>query len=292
MIDQPFAAYTAPARHRPQIWRVLAGLVVVVVTMIAWLGVVFGALALLFGTTSALDWLGRLTIPVTPAPALLLLSSFVGMGLGTVLAARLLHRRGAGTLIGPRGRATRDFAIAIGVVVAVYGISLAVWSGGAPPQPNLPPPVWLAFLPVALLGIFIQTGAEELLFRGYLMQQVAARSNSRWLAYLLPSAIFGLLHLDPATMGTNAWPIVVSTTLVGLIAADLTWVTGSLGAAWGLHFANNVAALTVVATKGTITGLALYVTPYPADSLSPLVLVIDAAMLVAIWLVLRRVLRR
>lgn len=292
MIDHPFAAYTAPARHRPQIWRVLLGLVVVVVAMIAWLGIVFGSLVLMLGRAGAFDWLARIVEPVAPAATLLLLSSFIGMALGTVLAARLLHRRGPSTLIGPGGRAARDFAIAAGIVAAIYGVSLAVWSGNTPPESNLPVPVWAAFLPAAILGILIQTGAEELLFRGYLMQQVAARFASRWLAYLLPSAIFGLLHLDPATMGTNAWPIVASTMLVGLIAADLTYVTGSLGAAWGLHFANNVAALTLVATKGTITGLALYVTPYRAENLSPLVLVLDAAMLLAVWLVLRRVLRR
>ena len=292
MTDRPFAAYMAPARHRPQIWRVLVGLVVVVLAMIVWLGIVFGCLALGLGTAGAFDWLGRMVLAVTPAATLLLLSSFVGMAMGTVFAALLLHRRGPGTLIGPRGRAVHDFATAAGVVAAIYGVSLAVWSGGAPPEPNLPVPMWLSFLPAALLGILIQTGAEELLFRGYLMQQVAARFASRWLAYLLPSVIFGLLHLDPATMGTNAWPIVASTTLVGLIAADLTFVTGSLGAAWGLHFANNVAALTLIATKGTITGLALYVTPYRAENLSPLVLVVDAAMLLAVWLVLRRVLRR
>lgn len=292
MSNQPFAAYVAPARRRPQIWRVLVGLVMVVVGMIAWLGILFGALALVLGTADALDWLGRLAAPVTPARALLLLSSFVGMGLGTVLAAKLVHRRRPGTLIGPGRRASRDFVISAGVVAGIYGISLAVWSGAATPEPNLPVPVWIAVLPLALLGIWVQTGAEELLFRGYLMQQVAARFGSRWLAYLLPSAIFGLLHLDPATMGTNAWPIVASTALVGLLAADLTYVTGTLGAAWGLHFANNVAALTLVATKGTITGLALYVTPYRAETLSPLVLVFDAAMLVAVWLVLRRLLRR
>jgi uncharacterized protein len=41
----------------------------------------------------------------------------------------------------------------------------------------------------------------------------------------------------------------------GLIAADLTARTGSIGAAWGFHFANNTMAITILATDGTITGL-------------------------------------
>lgn len=292
MTHAPFTAFVAPARRRPQIWRVLLGCVVVVAVMALWGGASFGVLVWAFGMPGALDWLAGLAEPTTPAVTLLLLSTFFGMALGTIAAAKLLHGRGLASLIGPGRAALRDFGIATGVVAVFYAGSIGLWSVTATPEPNLPPGLWAMVLPVAIVLIVVQTGAEELLFRGYLMQQIAARFGIRALSYIVPSAIFGLLHLDPATMGGNAWVIVASTTLVGLIAADLTYVSGTLGAAWGLHFANNVAALTVVATKGTITGLSLYLTPYAADDLSPYLLGVDAVVLLAVWLVLRRLLRR
>jgi len=216
------------------------------------------------------------------------------MALAPVAAARMLHGRGPGTLFGPRGRLLRDFGRAVLVVVVLYTFSLLALSQGMPPEPNLAPRLWATLLPLSVGLVLIQTGAEELIFRGYLMQQIAARVPWR-LAYLvIPSVIFGALHYDPTTAGDNAWLIALSATAFGLAAADLTYATGSLGAAWGLHFANNCAALLIVATKGTITGLALYVTPYAADDLevTSTLVVMDLAGVVVIWGLLRWWLRR
>ncbi len=51
----------------------------------------------------------------------------------------------------------------------------------------------------------IQTGAEELVFRGYLQQQLAARFASPLIWMVLPALIFGAVHYDPATAGPNVW---------------------------------------------------------------------------------------
>ena len=82
--------------------------------------------------------------------------------------------------------------------------------------------------------------------------------------------------------------------LFGLFAADLTAATGSIGAAWGFHFVNNVVALAVLATDGTITGLALYLTPYAADGeeIARFAIVADVAMLTVAWALCRAVVRR
>ncbi|MFQ5439742.1 MAG: lysostaphin resistance A-like protein, partial [Paracoccaceae bacterium] len=104
--------------------------------------------------------------------------------------------------------------------------------------------------------------SEELVFRGYLQQQLAARYSSRWVWWVLPALLFGLAHFDGESTGVNAWLVVADTFLIGLIAGDLTARTGNLGAAVGLHLANNTAALLVMATEGTITGLSLFVTPF------------------------------
>jgi membrane protease YdiL (CAAX protease family) len=116
-----------------------------------------------------------------------------------------------------------------------------------------------------LIGVpllLLQVTSEELVFRGYLQQQLAARFDSRWIWYVLPSVLFGFLHYDTEIMGSNAWIVVAHTTIFGMIAADVTARTGNLGAAIGLHFANNLFALTIISLDGSLSGLGLYKTAF------------------------------
>lgn len=284
-----FDRFVAPARARPQIWRLLLGLVVMALTFAAALAAGAGVLAWTLGGAAAGTLLRRILEPVSPEGTVLLLASFVGLALAPVVAARLLHGRGAGSLFGPAGRTLRHFGLAAGLVAALYALSLLAWLTGFAPERNLAPELWLRLLPLGLVLVLIQTGAEEMVFRGYLMQQLAARFPHPAVYLVLPAALFGALHFDPLTMGANAWLVVASAALFGLAAADLTRLTGSLGAAWGLHFANNCVAILVIATQGTITGLALYVTPYSAAEVTvtaPLVLA-DLATLALLWAILR-----
>ncbi len=285
----PFTAFVAPARRRPEIWRLLLGLVVIALVMTLWVALSTGALVFALGLDRAMTVMARLANPVTPATTFLLLSTFIGMLLAPMAAVRLLHRRSVASLFGPGRIVLRHFVAALGIAMAIYGVTLGVWSTGFDALSNVPPGLWLALLPLSLLAVAIQTGAEELLFRGYLMQQLAARFATPLIYMLVPSLLFGLLHYDPITMGSNSWAVVGSTAFFGLIAADLTNATGSIGAAWGLHLANNIVAILLVATQGTITGLALFVTPYAASEVTitgPL-LMADLALVIVVWAALR-----
>jgi uncharacterized protein len=229
-----------------------------------------------------------------PRGTLILLVTFVGMALGPMAAARLLHGRRAGTLFGPRVRTLRDFAVAAGVVFAVLGVALGLWAVEYDAVVNLPFSIWALVLPLTLLGLLVQTGAEEILFRGYMQSQLAARFRSPLVWLVLPSLVFGIVHFDAVSAGDNVWLVVGSASVFGLIAADLTARTGSIGAAWGFHFANNVMAIAILATGGTITGLARWVTPYTLaeyDASAPAML-FDVAMLVIAWWLVRRAVAR
>ena len=87
---------------------------------------------------------------------------------------------------------------------------------------------------------------------------------------------------------------VLATFVIGLITADLTRRTGSLSSAWAFHFSNNAFALLFVSTDGTLTGMALFLTPYTAAdaSLMPIMLSADVITSILLWLILVRVLRR
>lgn len=288
----PHARFVAPARARPQLWRLLLGTVLILIIYFAGILGLLGAVWLFAGFDAMVLWAGRLTEGRTPAAVLLVLASFVFMALGPMLMARLLHKRKAGTLFGPWRDVARGFALGAGVVGGLIGLSALVMDLGFTPLPNLPLTLWLTLLPLALLGLLIQTGAEEILFRGYLQQQLAARFASPLAWAVLPSLLFGLLHFNGSAPPHIAWLTVAATGLFGMIAADLTRVTGNIGLAWGFHFANNVFALLVIALNGPLSGLALYTTPFTAaetDTLLPLI-ARDMAATVAFWAALRAIL--
>ncbi len=292
-LPAPFDAFVEPARARPALWRLALGLVLVVAAS-------FGLLvAIETAAWSALDadlharLFDRATARAHPAGTLLVLGSFVAPLLAVPLAAFLVHGRRPGSLIGPPGRAARDFARAAGAAAAVAAAYLLLWSLAFDSEPGLRPALWALYALPAMALIAVQTGAEELLFRGYLQTQLAARFRSPLAWAVLPSLAFGALHWDPALPWATAAMIVATTAAFGLIAADLTARTGTLGAAWGLHFANNVAAIALVAPPGLLSGLALRLTPYgEADAIMLPVLAADLAALGATWLACRWALSR
>lgn len=281
-----FDRFVAPARRAPEIWRLVAGLVLAVA---AWAAIGFGLMAVvagLAGPEEAEAWLARVAAGETPTAVLVMLAAVGGLLAGTALAARALHGRGLASLLGPG--IGRPFLAAAAICLAVAAAA-ALLPRDFALVPNTPPGLFLSFLPLALAVLLLQTGAEEVLFRGYLQTQLAARFRHPAVWMGLPSVLFGLAHLDPAGAGDAAWWIVAATTLFGLAAADLTRVTGNVGAAWGLHFANNCLAVLVVSVDGPLSGLSLWTTPFglaQADVLVPL-LAQDMALIVIVWAFIR-----
>ncbi|MBT8454592.1 MAG: CPBP family intramembrane metalloprotease [Alphaproteobacteria bacterium] len=294
MANPEFEAFIAPARARPQIWRLIVGLIV---ALLIYALTVFGLFFLYWmyfvEDEAGLDWAENIVDASDPNSLLLLLSTFIGMALGPFVAVWLLHKRGPGTLFGRGAKTLRDFTIAVATVGTILGVSVFIWSFRYDALPGLGFSTWATLLPLALLLVLIQTGAEEILFRGYLQQQLGARFASPLVWLILPAFLFGIVHYDPASAGDSAWIVVGSAAFFGLIAGDLTARTGSIGAAWGFHFANNVMALLFISTQGTLTGLALYLTPYEVSDAAKLggLIIYDLAFMVGAWLLLRRILR-
>lgn len=283
------------ARPTAQLWRIVLGLLVIGTTYFLWMVATGIALWLVTGSAGFEAELARIGAGADPGALVLLLSTFLGGWLGVWLTLRLLHRRPLGAAFGRAPVVLRDFVAGVAAMVLVGGgLTLAM-------TPMLPALVltpdlagWLWFLPLALLGVLIQTGAEEAVFRGYLQQHLAARFASplAWLGG--PTLLFGLAHFNPEGAGSNVWLVVAATGLFGLIAGDLTARSGSLGFAWGLHFANNVLALLLVSVSGSLDGMALLQLPEGAlpDALLRPLLLADMALMVAVWAACRLWLRR
>jgi membrane protease YdiL (CAAX protease family) len=124
-----------------------------------------------------------------------------------------------------------------------------------------------------VLGVFIQAVGEELIFRGYLLQQLAVRFRSPIIWAFLPALVFGLLHYNNPGGPDSALPefqifgfiisepgalYVLTTAITGTALAALVWRAGSLWPAAGLHVAVNVFSLTMVGAEGTLSGTQLW----------------------------------
>jgi uncharacterized protein len=107
-------------------------------------------------------------------------------------------------------------------------------------------PLFLAAL-VALIAI--QTFGEELFFRGYLFHSWAAIVPRPMLVALFWSAVFALIHFWNPDVALDPVPSLLSIFLFALFAQWLVSRTGALDAAWGLHFANNVAAFLLIQAR-------------------------------------------
>jgi hypothetical protein len=289
-----FDAYVAPARLRPQLWRLVLGVVLAIAIYVGWMLAVGTLIALWMGLDALDAQLGTLGLGRSPVALVVLLFTFIGMALGTFAATSWIHRRSIASLFGPRAAVLRDFALGAGLLFAVSAPVAALLLLSVDVSPGVAWGTWLAFLPLALAGLLIQTGAEEILFRGYLQQQLAARFTSRLVWMLVPSILFGLVHYAPSENGASTWFLVLATGFFGLLLADLTARSGNIGMAWGLHFANNVMAMLIFTTGEALDGLALFRLPFGLNDMGAMgwIVMLDLASMVLVWWLARRMLRQ
>lgn len=291
----PFAMLTGPAR-RPQLWRLAVGIGLVLAVTFLIGQLLFGLVLMLAPQGSSAALAEAIHRADAPLGMLILLVSMGALGIGAATAARVVHDRDPRTLIGPLPLALSQFRRTAGAagLAALLGGALMVWATDGAPQAGLTPLRWLALLPLTLPAILIQTTSEELLFRGYLQSQLAARLPQAWVWLTVPSVLFALGHYAPGTYGSAATSVAIWAFLFGLAAADLTARSGTLGPAIALHFVNNIVALALIAPQGDMSGLALMVWPFgPSDTEALLrMLPMDLVTLLISWLAARLALRR
>lgn len=109
-------------------------------------------------------------------------------------------------------------------------------------------PKFLILLVIAVVMIPIQTSAEELMFRGYLMQGFGLLAKNKWFPLLLTSIIFGGMHIFNPEVAKLGYIMSVYYIGTGLLLGIMTLMDDGTELALGFHAANNlVAALLVTA---------------------------------------------
>ncbi|MBK7935198.1 MAG: CPBP family intramembrane metalloprotease [Acidobacteria bacterium] len=120
------------------------------------------------------------------------------------------------------GGATLSFAVLVAFVFGGQRFELNLANGWQPVLTSL----------AVSFGVFAAAAAmEEALFRGYILQTFA-RSNLAWLAILLTSVFFGLVHADNPNAGVIS---TLNTVLAGIWFSVAYLKTRDLWFVWGLH---------------------------------------------------------
>lgn len=125
------------------------------------------------------------------------------------------------------------------LVVSVVGLNGVLWLSflaKGVPEFGDGQPGWLGFLMVIVLTSPLQAAAEEVFFRGYVLQAMGSASGNAWVGVVGSSVLFALLH------GVQNPALFAHRLAFGLIAGTLVVVTGGLEAGIAAHVVNNVAA--------------------------------------------------
>lgn len=187
--------------------------------------------------------------PLPPGPRLARSAVYVievaaslgALALGVLLAARLIFRRPMNSWItaAPRfrwrlmGWAAGYTCLGVGALTIV-----GMLTGDRPQWPVADAAAGtglkIAYVAACAGAFLVAAWAEEAMFRGYLLQQVSAFTNRGWVAIVVSSLAFSLMHLefDPAAL--------VARTLAGAAFAWAALRLGGLEFAIGAHLATNL----------------------------------------------------
>jgi membrane protease YdiL (CAAX protease family) len=115
------------------------------------------------------------------------------------------------------------------------------------------PASFFVLVAISLLLIPFQTTYEELFFRGYLAQGVAAWTRNRWMVLIIPSFIFGLLHVfNPEVKEFGFWLTMPQYWLFGLFFGLVSILDDGIELAMGVHAANNIFASVMVTHSSSV----------------------------------------
>lgn len=145
-----------------------------------------------------------------------------------------------GDLMSVEGRLrVRWLLVCSAIAFVLYGgaIGLAALLDDDPSPVRMDGNAWLV-IAVALVVVPFQATAEEVVFRGQLMQMVGAWTRWAWVPVVVSTPLFVAGH------AYDLWGL-IDVGVFGLLAALLTIRTGGLEAAMAAHVANNVVLFAV-----------------------------------------------
>jgi len=184
------------------------------------------------------------------------LGMFVAGFIGFFIGLRYIHKKTLTSILtGYERFRFRRFWYAF----AVWGVLLVVVTVGA--YLIDPEGVKVSFnaegliVSVIIMALFmpIQTGLEEMVFRGYLVQGLSQIFRNGWIPLLLASLLFGAAHMTNPEVEEYGWPIMLSYyCLFALFMGAIVLIDEGLELAFGIHLSNNLISSIMVSSDHSV----------------------------------------
>ena len=193
--------------------------------------------------------------------ALFLLTFAFGC-LGLYLTIKFIHNQSIKSLTTSRdkidySRIFYSFFLVVGITVLFMPIDLFLSPDEYELTFNLNQ--FLILVVICLTLLPMQTSFEEYLIRGYLLQGIGITTKSRFLAFTIPSILFGLLHFANPEIDKLGNAFIFAYIFMGFFLGLITMMDEGLELALGWHYANNLmAALFITADWSVLQTDSIY----------------------------------
>ena len=184
-----------------------------------------------------------------------LLLPFAGMLIGTFIAVKFIHGQPLLKLTTTRAKVDWNRAIFAFTLWGIFTLLMLFvdYSFISPEnyEWNFKLQPFLILCLIALILLPLQTSAEEYMFRGYLMQGIGVVFKYKWIALLLTSVGFGLLHYSNPEVERFGDIVMIYYIGTGLFLGIITLMDEGLELALGFHAANNLFTALLVSADWT-----------------------------------------
>jgi uncharacterized protein len=208
--------------------------------------------------------------------------TFIFWFLGTVLAVRGIHRRSAWGLVSAEQRINwprLSYGFAVWFVILMITAFISLWMNPGEYKFDFDVNKWpLAFLLVMILTP-IQTSAEEIFFRGYLLQGMGLITRQPLVLIFINGLLFMLPHLGNPEVANGFFWVASQYFAIGVFLAFITLQDNRLELALGVHAANNITHIFFTTTDSALGTPALWTAkPSPAGFMDIAIVLISISI--------------
>lgn len=256
---------------------------------------VIGSVVIFWGTFAYLmvvganDWLTSLSINRLVSRMVSGALPFLFVIIWLAAMVKLLHGRPFRSLINAEsgihyGRIGQGFCLWILLMAGWTGLDM--WLSPQHYHWAFDPSRWFWLLPLSALLVPIKTSAEELLFRGYVMQGLRLMTKRPLLLLLMNGFVFALPHLNNPEMLRGSFMLGAFHYFVwGVIFAAITLMDNGLELTLGVHTAHNMFSYLMVGTLDSVVATpTLWIQQVPVAPLASIfVLLINGAIFYGVF---------
>lgn len=181
-------------------------------------------------------------LPANTTLFLLLLPFALVFG-AILLLTKVLHKLTLRELITSRSRVDWEriwFGFVSVVVMSAIMLLISYFADPNALQWNYKPKAFALLVVISVLMVPLQTSAEELFFRGYLMQGLGRIFPKRIVPFVITSVLFGLLHFANPEVEKLGKVILITYLATGFFLGAITLIDEGLELALGFHAGNNL----------------------------------------------------